>query len=109
MTTDPGDRFAAGRSFPTALPAPGTGGGAELGELVQLYRPAGSWPAPADAPAAAPPIVASGPGSRVGWLLRSRRGTVNEPRPSLPSLIPPLFLTVLDLDEEVAQQDLPLG
>ena len=49
-------------------------GGAELGELVQLYKPAGTWPAPADAPAAAPPVVASGPGSRVGWLLRGRRG-----------------------------------
>ena len=79
MTTsehEPGhDLFASARRFPTALPAPGTGGGSELGEPVQLYgEPAGSWPAPADAPAAAPPVVASGPGSRVGWLLRGRRG-----------------------------------
>ena len=35
---DPGDRFAGARHFPSTLPAPGTGGGAELGELVQLYR-----------------------------------------------------------------------
>jgi len=71
---DPGDRFASARRFPRTLPAPSTGGGAELGELGelgQLYRPAGSWPAPADAPAAAPPIVASGPGSRVGWLMHT--------------------------------------
>jgi len=74
VTTDPGDEFADARRFPRTLPAPGTGGGAELGELVQLYKPAGTWPAPADAPAAAPPIVASGPGSRVGWLLRGRQG-----------------------------------
>ena len=78
MTTEqheaePGDRFAGARPFPRTLPAPGTGGGDELGELVQLYRPAGSWPAPADAPAP-PPIVAFGPGSRVGWLLRGRCG-----------------------------------
>ena len=83
---DPGDRFAGARRFPSTLPAAGTGGGAELGEPVQLYgAPAGSWPAPADAPAdapsPAPPVVASGPGSQVGWLLRGRRGTVNEPRP----------------------------
>jgi len=72
---DTGDRFAGARRFPRTLPAPGTGGGAELGEPVQLYgQPAGPWPAPADAPAAAPPIVASGPGDRVGWLLRGRRG-----------------------------------
>ena len=70
---EPGDRFASARRFPSRLPAPGTGGGLELGEPVQLYRPAGSWPAPADAPAP-PPVVASGPGSRVGWLLRGRRG-----------------------------------
>jgi len=72
---EPGDRFAGARTFPSRLPPPGTGGGAELAEPVQLYRPAaGSWPAPADAPATAPPVVASGPGSRVGWLLRGRRG-----------------------------------
>jgi len=72
---DPGDRFAGARRFPSRLDPPSTGGGAELGELVQLYgEPAGSWPAPADAPAAAPPVVASGPGSWVGWLLRGRRG-----------------------------------
>jgi len=73
--TEPGDRFAGARTFPSRLDPPSTGGGAELGELVQLYgQPAGSWPAPADAPATAPPIVASGPGSRVGWLLRGRQG-----------------------------------
>jgi len=72
MTTDPGDLFASARRFPRTLPAPGTGGGDELGELVQLYGPAGSWLAPADAPAAVPPVVASGPGSRVEWLLRGR-------------------------------------
>jgi len=72
---EPGDRFASARRFPTALPAPGTGGGAELGVPVQLYgQPAGPWPRPADAPAGVPPVVASGPGSRVGWLLRGRRG-----------------------------------
>lgn len=76
---EPGDRFASARRFPRTLPAPGTGGGAELGELVQLYgQPAGTWPAAADAPAAAPPVVASGPGSRVGWLLRGRRGEDEE-------------------------------
>jgi len=75
MTTEPGDRFAGARRFPSTLPAPGSGGGLELGELVQLYKPAGSWPPPADAPAAAPPVVASGPGNRgPGWLLRGRRG-----------------------------------
>jgi len=79
MTTEqheaePGDLFAGARRFPSRLDPPSTGGGAELGELVQLYRPAGSWPAPADAPAAAPPIGASGPGHGVGWLLRGRRG-----------------------------------
>ena len=67
MTTseqhEPGDRFAAGRSFPTTLPAPGAGGGVELGEPVELHsREPRPWPAPADAPAAAPPVVASGPG-----------------------------------------------
>ena len=72
--SEPGDRFASARRFPSTLPAPGSGGGAELGELVQLYKPAGTWPPPADAPAAAPPGVASGPGSRVGWLLRGRQG-----------------------------------
>jgi len=72
---EPGDRFASARRFPNMLPAPGTGGGSELGGPVRLYGgQAGPWPAPADAPAAAPPVVASGPGSRVGWLLRGRRG-----------------------------------
>ncbi len=72
---EPGDRFTFARRFPSTLPAPGTGGGAELGELVQLYgQPAGSWPAPADVPVAVPPVVASGPGDRVGWLLCGRRG-----------------------------------
>ena len=72
---DTGDRFAGARRFPRTLPAPGTGGGAGLGEPVRLYGGhAGPWPAPADAPAAVPPVVASGPGSRVGWLLRGRRG-----------------------------------
>jgi hypothetical protein len=75
MTTEPGDRFAGARRFPSTLPAPSTGGGDELGELVQLYstetRP---FPTPNPGPAAAPPVVASGPGSRVGWLLRGRRG-----------------------------------
>ena len=70
MTTDPGDR-----TFPSRLDPPSTGGGAELGELVQLYSTeARPFPTPADAPAAAPPVVASGPGSRLGWLLRGRRG-----------------------------------
>jgi len=74
MTTDPSDPIADARRFPRTLPAPGSGGGAELGELVQLYSTeARPFPTPADAPAAAPPIVASGPGSRVGWLLRGRR------------------------------------
>jgi len=73
---DPGDLFAGARRFPSTLPAPGTGGGAELGELVQLYstvqRP---FPPLNTGPAAAPPIVASGPGNRgPGWLLRGRRG-----------------------------------
>jgi len=78
MTTDPVDRFAGARTFPSRLPPPSTGGGAKLGELVQpvtLYstepRP---FPALNPGPAAAPPIVASGPGSRVGWLLRGRCG-----------------------------------
>jgi len=78
MTTEqpePGDRFASARRFPTRLPAPGTGGGAELGEPVKLYSSdAAPFPVPADHPASAPPVVASGPGSRVGWLLRGRRG-----------------------------------
>jgi len=80
MTTEqheaePGDRFAGARMFPSRLDPPSTGGGGELAELVQLYgQPAGSWPAPADAPATVPPVVASGPGSRVGWLMRGRRG-----------------------------------
>ena len=79
MTTEqhePGDRFAAARRFPTTLPAPGTGGGAELGQPVRLYgEPVGPWPRPADVPAVAPPVVASGPGNRgPGWLLRGRRG-----------------------------------
>ena len=80
MTTEqhevePGDRFASARTFPSRLPAPGSGGGAELAEFVTLYstetRP---FPALNHGPAAPPPIVASGPGSRVGWLLRGRRG-----------------------------------
>jgi len=66
---------AAERAFPSRLPPPSTGGGAELGELVTLYatepRP---FPTPNPGPAAPPPVVASGPGSRVGWLLRGRRG-----------------------------------
>ena len=64
MTTDRGDLFASARRFPTTLPAPGTGGGAELGAPVRLYgEPAGPWPAPATgAPAVAPPVVASGAG-----------------------------------------------
>jgi len=75
MTTDRGDLFASARRFPNTLPAPGAGGGDGLGEPVRLAeQPAGSWPAPAAAPAAAPPIVASGPGDRVGWLMRGRRG-----------------------------------
>ena len=77
MTTseqhEPGDRFATGRRFQTQLDPPATG--AELGGPVKLYstetRP---WPVPADAPAVAPPVVASGPGDRVGWLLCGRRG-----------------------------------
>ena len=73
--SEPGDRFASARRFPTRLPAPGTGGGSELGEAVRLYgEHAGAWPAPADVPASAPPVVASGPGSWVGWLMRGRRG-----------------------------------
>ncbi len=72
---EPGDRFADARRFPSTLPAPGTGGGAELGELVQLYRPeTRPFPALNHGPAVAPPVVASGPGSRLGWLLRGRRG-----------------------------------
>jgi len=71
---EPGDRFAGARTFPSRLPPPSTGGGAKLGELVQLYstepRP---FPALNPGPAAAPPVVASGPGSRLGWLLRGRR------------------------------------
>ena len=79
MTTsephEPGDLFAAARRFPTQLDLPATGGGDELGEPVQLYgQPAGSWPAPADVPVAVLPVVASGPGDRVGWLLCGRRG-----------------------------------
>jgi len=72
---DPGDRFVGGRRFPSRLDPPSTGGGDELAEPVRLYgAPAGSWPAPADAPAP-PPVVASGPGNRgPGWLLRGRRG-----------------------------------
>jgi len=72
---DPGDRFAGARRFPRTLPAPSTGGGDELGELVRLYstetRP---FPTPNPGPVSAPPVVASGPGSRVGWLLRGRCG-----------------------------------
>ena len=71
MTTDPGER-----TFPSRLDPPSTGGGDELGELVQLYRPE-TRPLPPlnHGPAAAPPIVASGPGNRgPGWLLRGRRG-----------------------------------
>jgi len=72
---EPGDRFAGARRFPSTLPAPGTGGGAELGELVQLYKPEPRpFPPLNPGPAAAPPIVASGPGNRgPGWLLRGRR------------------------------------
>ena len=69
---------AAERAFPSRLPPPSTGGGAKLGELVQLYstepRP---FPALNPGPVAAPPVVASGPGNRgPGWLLRGppRRG-----------------------------------
>jgi hypothetical protein len=66
---------AAERAFPTRLPAPGVGGGMELGASVQLYSTdAAPFPTPADVPASAPPVVASGPGNRVGWLLRGRRG-----------------------------------
>jgi len=73
---EPGDRFASARRFPRTLPAPRTGGGAELGELVQLYstetRP---FPTPNPGPVSAPPVVASGPGNRgPEWLLRGRRG-----------------------------------
>jgi len=72
---EPGDRFADARRFPSTLPAPGTGGGAELGELVQLYKPeTRPFPALNPGPAAAPPIVAQVPGSQVGWLLRGRCG-----------------------------------
>jgi len=64
---DPGDRFAGARRFPSRLDPPSTGGGAELGELVQLYstetRP---LPTPNPGPVSAPPVVASGPGSQVG-------------------------------------------
>ncbi len=79
MTTpeqhEPGDKFASARRFPNTLPAPGTGGGAELGAAVRLYTSdTAPFPVPADHPASAPPVVASGPGSRVGWLLRGRRG-----------------------------------
>jgi len=71
---EPGDRFAGARTFPSRLPPPGTGGG-ELGELVQLYKPeTRPFPALKPDPAAPPPVVASGPGSRLGWLLRGRRG-----------------------------------
>ena len=74
--TEPGDRFAGARTFPSRLPPPSSGGGAELGELVQLYstetRP---FPTPNPGPVSAPPIVASGPGNRgPGWLMRGRRG-----------------------------------
>ncbi len=72
---EPGDRFAGARTFPSRLPSPSSGGGDELGELVQLYRPE-TRPLPPlnHGPAAAPPIVASGPGNRgPGWLLRGRR------------------------------------
>ena len=78
MTTEqhePGGRFAAARRFPSTLPAPGTGGGLELGELVTLYSTeARPLPPLNHGPVAAPPIVASGPGNRgPGWLLRGRR------------------------------------
>ena len=65
--TEPGDRFAGARTFPSRLDPPSTGGGAELGEPVQLYstetRP---FPTPNPGPVSAPPVVASGPGSQVG-------------------------------------------
>ena len=72
---EPGDRFASARRFPTTRPAPGTGGGAELGAPVRLYSSdATPFPVPNPGPAVAPPVVASGPGSWVGWLLHGRRG-----------------------------------
>ena len=79
MTTseqhEPGDLFASARRFPSRLDPPSTGGGDELSEPVRLYSgDAAPFPVPADHPASAPPVVASGPGSRVGWLLRGRRG-----------------------------------
>lgn len=64
---------AAERVFPSRLPAPGrvaapgAGGGLELGAPVQLYTSdAAPFPVPSPGPAGAPPIVASGPGDRVG-------------------------------------------
>ena len=42
---------------------------------MQLYSTdAAPFPALADVPASPPPVVASGPGDRVAWLLRGRRG-----------------------------------
>ena len=92
MTTsephEPGDRFAAGRSFPTTLPAPGTG--AELGGPVKLYstetRP---WPVPAAAPgrgAAGGRLRAGGSGGLAApWpprrphrVMAGEGGTVND-------------------------------
>jgi len=73
--SEPGDRFASAHRFPNMLPAPETGGGAELGAAVRLYTSdAAPFPVPADHPASAPPVVASGPGTWVGWLMRGRRG-----------------------------------
>ena len=46
---DPGDRFAGARRFPSRLDPPSTGGGVELGELVQLYS-TGSEPFPTPDP-----------------------------------------------------------
>lgn len=42
---------------------------------MQLYSTdAAPFPALADVPASPSPVVASGPGDRVAWLLRGRRG-----------------------------------
>ena len=73
--TEAGDRFAGARTFPSTLPAPSTGGGAELGELVQLYgKPAGSWPVPADAPA--PPPAPHGINAVGRWVGLSYDGPI---------------------------------
>jgi len=82
---EPGDRFATGRRFPTTLPAPGTGGGAELDAPVRLYSSeAGQWPASADAPRPGPPVVAIGPGDRVGSLLQAASGSARGVSPAAP-------------------------